>query len=70
MPDPYPGRCKNHRSVLWYAESKNVRCLDYEGTDHVCTFEQPPAAFSIDVSQLSSSVMREPEQWVKPASED
>lgn len=30
LPDPSPGRCKNHR-MEW---GRSYRCLDYEGTKH------------------------------------
>ena len=67
MPDEYPGRCKNHREINWYARPKTVRCLDYEGTEHVCTFEQPPVEVHLSGNiGLSRSVAVDPKPWVKP----
>ena len=63
-PDPYPGRCLNHR--LDVASMSQVRCLDYEGTRHVCRFPKIHAP-SKDV-QYSTSIYSntKPKPWVAP----
>lgn len=66
QPDSYPGRCKNHRTINWYPEAKTVRCLDYEGTEHVCTFERLPEPIHVDMLGMRATITREPEPWVKP----
>jgi hypothetical protein len=63
LPDPYPGRCKNHR----WAWNRYYRCLDYEDTKHVCEFDIPesdPAAGSSKSWTQSSQPI--PKPWVKP----
>jgi hypothetical protein len=66
LPDPFPGRCKNHR---WVGDT-SVRCLEYEGTSHVCKFPKslPPTDATRKYQQsssLSGSVIN-PKPWVKP----
>lgn len=65
-PDPFPGRCKNHRSEFRYGRLVSLRCLDYEGTEHVCTFEdlRPPITASDQVNTYT--VSHESKPWVKP----
>ena len=65
--DQYPGRCLNYRSALQYTnyESFSKRCLDYEGHDSACTFEQDlsPASSSASITLKSTT---SPEPWVSP----
>lgn len=52
LPDLYPGRCKNHRSVSYPGcQNEVLRCLGYEGTEHVCNF---PKHSGYNVSSSSS----------------
>lgn len=70
VPDQFPGRCRNHR---WYVTGME-RCLDYEGTAHVCSFREPgmeqytwaPKSGTITTTWTH----RQPEQWVKPGDEN
>lgn len=61
--DPNPGRCLNHRTS---PDGNTVRCLDYEGTDHVCSFPPFPIALSGSASMSYSITTPEPKPWVKP----
>jgi hypothetical protein len=67
MPDPNPGRCLCVRQVAHpdgYLES--LRCLDYEGRRHTCTFPNPTHVTSLG---STSSVYRDTgqaEPWVRP----
>jgi hypothetical protein len=65
-PDPFPGRCKNHRSDFRYGRLVSLRCLDYEGTQHVCTFEELRPPFTASDQVTSSLHPSNPEPWVKP----
>ena len=40
LPDPYPGRCLNHRTVTVNGYPQQVRCLDYENVPHECSFPE------------------------------
>lgn len=65
MPDPNPGRCKNHRSE----GEETLRCLDYEGTPHVCSFPKPLAERRKDWGGWSTMTIQappKPQPWVKP----
>jgi hypothetical protein len=68
-PDQHPGRCQNWRSRPdrnGYPSS--VRCLDYEGTEHVCTFPPPPPPLPDPWGANVANVYRQepPKPWVKP----
>lgn len=67
LPDHDIGRCKNRRAFpSGDGFTTMVRCNDYEGTEHVCTFTPPPI---VDLpSSWSSSVYTapKPKPWVKP----
>lgn len=72
VPDANPGRCLNYR---WFPAGAPydvirtaVRCNDYEGTEHVCSFTPPPAPVTIASSMQSSyaQTVKKPEPWVKP----
>ena len=70
LPDPDIGRCKNVRHnncSCGYSEA--LRCLDYEGTEHVCEFPAPMHACSM--SRPENNVYRyappTPKPWVKPS---
>lgn len=70
LPDPYPGRCLNFRSrAAPGGRIETVRCLDYEGTEHVCTFPpftyHPPIATAY-ASSVSTYTQEQPQPWVKP----
>lgn len=41
LPDPYPGRCRNHRTVVVDGHPEVLRCLDLDGRRHVCRFPDP-----------------------------
>lgn len=67
VPDPHPGRCLNTR----YDEASHsmLRCLDYEGVQHVCTFPAPPPPVSSLWGSGGSYVLhtpKPPKPWVKP----
>lgn len=62
-PDPFPGRCRNHRAVPFTLES--LRCLDYEGTEHVCRFPEPPPN-TPQVGRWAQSNTVTPKPWVRP----
>lgn len=64
-PDPHPGRCRNVRSCWQNDHIVTMRCLDYEGTPHVCSFPRPP----VQMSRASGHVFQstpQPKPWVKP----
>ena len=68
VPDPNPGRCLNHR---WRRDGQMVRCLDYEGVEHVCSFEEPPPRSWTDQVHVSTTWKhKQPEPWVKPGDEN
>lgn len=65
-PDPHPGRCKNTRQHMGpFAQVTILRCLDYEGTPHVCEFPKPPEAVQGDWGTYSIP-KPQPKRWVKP----
>jgi hypothetical protein len=62
-PDPHPGRCKNHRAEHHsdgYIE--NLRCLEAEGTRHICRFPKPAHVVAERVIYTAAP----PEPWVVP----
>lgn len=62
--DLHPGRCRNQR-VFWEGgHPETLRCLDYEGTEHVCTFPEPVRRAT---TLTYTSGDTKPEPWVKPA---
>lgn len=68
VPDMDPGRCENHRIVWVGGNPKTLRCLDYEGTDHVCSFEKPqPVPQGTDMASAWTTISYpRPKPWVKP----
>lgn len=65
QPDPHPGRCANLRSSR-VTVGKMLRCLDYEGTEHVCRFEVEnplPVATGANTTYVHS---RKNEPWKRP----
>lgn len=70
VPDPFPGRCQNVRHVLHAnGEPETLRCLDYEGTRHVCEF--PPSRVNASSTgwvtyQSIMTAPPAPKRWVKP----
>lgn len=62
-PDPHPGRCRNLRPSDAHPGSF-LRCLDYEGLKHVCSFEKETIHSAIDTTIYQSVV--KPKPWVKP----
>jgi hypothetical protein len=71
LPDPHPGRCGNHRTIT-HSDGfvETLRCLDYEGVVHVCSFPEPRNR-RFDRSDWgglnqASYVTPKPEPWVKP----
>lgn len=71
LPDEHPGRCKNVRSHTHpNGHAETLRCLDYEGKPHVCSFPEPQYVYIDTTSwggQLSSSTPAKPKPWVKPS---
>jgi hypothetical protein len=60
LPDPHPGRCRNHRD--------GRRCLDYDHRPHVCEFPEPPPSpttTSFHITYTRGVI----EPWVKPGDE-
>lgn len=67
LPDLHPGRCQNVRHVQHAdGHAGTVRCLDYEGTEHVCTFPAPLHVVTPSGSSLTYTTPT-PQKWVKPA---
>ena len=69
LPDPDPGRCKNHRpSKTWNDYGAiQLRCLDYEGHDSKCTFpEDPKPVPRYDVAHSIYTNPEKPKPWVSP----
>lgn len=68
-PDPFPGRCKNHRTELRNWQFVTLRCLDYEAVPHQCSFEKPTLVPSVFEGYTISNNYSAPppEPWVKPA---
>lgn len=60
--DPHPGRCRSFRPVPGSLES--VRCLDYEGTDHICRF--PPRKPAMTTATSATYSRTDPKPWVRP----
>jgi hypothetical protein len=70
LEDSYPGRCLNHRaSVDAWGEPTSVRCLGYEGEQHVCIFPDPPERLSQSLSGAQSFVASRPRPWESPTHE-
>jgi hypothetical protein len=68
LPDLDIGRCKNRRAFPTGVDNITtmVRCNDYEGVPHTCTFTPPPVvARSASWSQASYTTPK-PKRWVKP----
>ena len=64
IPDPHPGRCLNFRAKLYGAGMK--RCLDYENSRHVCSFEvEKQPRITHDHSSLIYT-QEPPKPWVRP----
>lgn len=60
--DPHPGRCKNWRFG-------RGRCLDYEGTEHVCAFGEPEQTTFVSGAFTSCTYTWDaplPVPWVRP----
>lgn len=67
--DTNPGRCLNLRSgsdAYGYLAMK--RCLDYEGHEGRCTFQDDPKPVDRSWSQTASHPTK-PEPWVSPLHE-
>lgn len=70
IPDPHPGRCQNtrlHRGP--YGATRTLRCLDYDGTQHVCSFPEVPKETGKDWGAYSIPKPK-PKAWVKPPATD
>lgn len=72
VPDPDVGRCKNVRLYRHAnSEVEYLRCLDYEGTPHVCSFPTPlPRSSSSGWSSATYYTVPKPKPWVKPETTD
>lgn len=69
LPDPHPGRCLNYREgrdYMGYPVPK--RCLDYEGHDGRCRFQEDPAP-GPRLGEGGIYVAPEPKAWVSPLGE-
>lgn len=68
LPDPDPGRCKNHRpSTDAWSNPTSVRCLGYESDMHVCVFPDPPQRLPPNWgANATLYTAREPKPWVSP----
>lgn len=70
-PDPFPGRCLNyrHHDHAIDGRSETLRCLESEGTEHVCRFPEPIVHKRSDWGpyQMSSLGKPPPAPWVVPA---
>lgn len=68
MPDPYPGRCQNVRHNM-HADSyvETLRCLEAEGTEHVCRFPESTHYVSAGEGQVYTTTA--PQPWVVPPRE-
>lgn len=65
LPDPHPGRCLNTRhDVGPYGQSR--RCLEKEGTVHVCRFPDVQRPDPKIQSMTYTRSQPEPEPWVVP----
>ncbi len=65
LPDPFSGRCKNHRQAQGGYGIETVRCLDYEGHDSACRFPAPlPRADASSASLYYHQTT--PKPWVRP----
>jgi len=61
MPDPNPGRCLNFRHDTGpYGKAR--RCLEAEGTKHVCRFDPPERRPASERIYQASA----PEPWIVP----
>lgn len=68
-PDPHPGRCQNLRPST-VKPGTFLRCLDYEGLKHVCSFEkETPPNFAHSVVGGNIYTPAQPKPWVKPKQE-
>jgi hypothetical protein len=70
LPDPHPGRCKNHRYVFVDGYPDSLRCLDYEGTPHVCSFPTPMNRTLHNNYHVWQGSQPVPQVWVKPTQEE
>lgn len=63
LPDPFPGRCHNLRASRFHPGSF-LRCLDYEGSRHVCEFpiETPPVVGAMSYSTSTTQL----KPWIDP----
>jgi hypothetical protein len=68
IPDRHPGRCCNLR-ISRHRPGVYLRCLDYEGTPHVCTFEadSPPRLQYTGWGLVYTDP--KPKPWVKPGAD-
>lgn len=69
LPDPHPGRCINLRPADdQYGYPTYLRCLEAEGTTHVCRFPDPPERIkNNDVYHTYSlDEISKPTPWVVP----
>lgn len=66
VPDPHPGRCLNTRQYHGpHGHIQILRCLDYEGTPHTCTFPKIHVEDGRDWGVYSIDPPK-PKTWVKP----
>lgn len=65
VPDPHPGRCRNLRPSRYYSGTF-LRCLDYEGTEHQCSFDVERIPASNPGWNSATYTHTEPKPWVKP----
>jgi len=66
VPDQYPGRCPNYRqSRDLYGNFVPRRCLDYEGHQSSCRFEEDEPQPSL-VGSSSYLSHEKPKPWVSP----
>lgn len=67
LPDLHPGRCKNTRTEWVNGNPETLRCLDYEDTEHVCSFPEPPRPLEVgDSFSYQFTETTTPKAWVKP----
>lgn len=62
IPDQHPGRCNNLRHSR-YRPGVMLRCIDYEGTPHVCAFEQESPPITTGIYTVTAPA---PKPWVRP----
>lgn len=68
--DPHPGRCHNFRTTRGWNATETVRCLEAEGTVHVCRFPKPRMVERKVGLNINEYQAKDLQPWVVPPIEE